>query len=108
MGACAVIAASAYYQLKKYKKGHDLLEQTCRIIEIKEREQYRVKLFMDLLGQKEKTLVFCATQEHALAVRLRVAGIAPDTARRLGEDLANLALDGYEGGERVADSASRH
>ena len=40
-----------------------------RIIEIKEREQYRVKLFMGMIDQKEKTLVFCATQDHALAVR---------------------------------------
>jgi type I restriction enzyme R subunit len=40
-----------------------------RIIEIKEREAYRVKLFMDMIDQREKTLVFCATQLHALAVR---------------------------------------
>lgn len=40
-----------------------------RVIEIKEREAYRVKLVMDLINQKEKTLVFCATQLHALAVR---------------------------------------
>jgi type I restriction enzyme R subunit len=40
-----------------------------RIIEIKEREAHRVKLFMSLINQQEKTLVFCATQEHALAVR---------------------------------------
>jgi hypothetical protein len=40
-----------------------------KIIEIKEREAHRVKLFMELIGQKEKTLVFCATQDHALAVR---------------------------------------
>lgn len=40
-----------------------------RIIEIKEREQKRVKLFMDSINQNEKTIVFCATQEHAAAVR---------------------------------------
>ena len=40
-----------------------------RIIEIKERERYRVQLFMELINQNEKTLVFCATQDHALAVR---------------------------------------
>jgi type I restriction enzyme R subunit len=40
-----------------------------RIIEIKEREEYRVKLFMDLINQNQKTLVFCATQIHAAAVR---------------------------------------
>ena len=40
-----------------------------RVIVIREREAYRVKLFMDLINQNEKTLVFCANQEHALAVR---------------------------------------
>ncbi|TDY02428.1 EcoAI/FtnUII family type I restriction enzme subunit R [Thiohalophilus thiocyanatoxydans] len=40
-----------------------------RVIEIREREQYRVKLFMESIDPREKTLVFCATQEHALAVR---------------------------------------
>jgi type I restriction enzyme, R subunit len=38
-------------------------------IEIREREAYRVKLFMDMIDQREKTLVFCATQDHALLVR---------------------------------------
>jgi type I restriction enzyme, R subunit len=40
-----------------------------KIIEIKEREAHRVKLFMEMIDQREKTLVFCATQLHALAVR---------------------------------------
>ena len=40
-----------------------------RVIEIREREAYRVKLFMDQVDQREKTLIFCATQDHALAVR---------------------------------------
>jgi type I restriction enzyme, R subunit len=40
-----------------------------KIIEIKEREAHRVKLFMDEINQSEKTIVFCATQLHALAVR---------------------------------------
>lgn len=40
-----------------------------KVIEIREREQYRVNVFMNMINQKEKTLVFCATQEHALAVR---------------------------------------
>jgi type I restriction enzyme R subunit len=40
-----------------------------RIIEIREREAARVKIFMELISQNEKTLVFCATQDHALAVR---------------------------------------
>ena len=40
-----------------------------KIIEIREREKLRVKLFMEQINQSEKTLVFCATQNHALAVR---------------------------------------
>jgi type I restriction enzyme, R subunit len=40
-----------------------------RIIEIKEREAIRVKIFMDESNQKEKAIVFCATQDHASAVR---------------------------------------
>jgi len=40
-----------------------------KIIEIKEREAYRVKIFMEMINQKQKTLVFCATQDHAAAVR---------------------------------------
>ncbi len=40
-----------------------------KIIEIKEREKNRVKIFMEQIDQSEKTLVFCATQDHALAVR---------------------------------------
>ncbi|KAF0205317.1 MAG: type I restriction enzyme R [Gallionellaceae bacterium] len=40
-----------------------------RIIEIEAREKYRVQLFMDAINQREKTLVFCANQTHALAVR---------------------------------------
>ncbi len=40
-----------------------------RIIEIKEREVFRVKEFLKLIDQNQKTLVFCATQIHALAIR---------------------------------------
>jgi len=40
-----------------------------RIIEIKEREKKRVEIFMGMIDQREKTLVFCANQTHALAIR---------------------------------------
>lgn len=40
-----------------------------RIIEIKEREAKRVEIFMREIDQREKTIVFCATQTHALVVR---------------------------------------
>ena len=40
-----------------------------RIIEIKEREAKRVQIYMNDANQKEKAIIFCATQEHAAAVR---------------------------------------
>ena len=38
-------------------------------IEIQERERKRVQIFLGDTNPREKTLVFCATQEHALVVR---------------------------------------
>jgi type I restriction enzyme R subunit len=49
---------------KRYKE-----PQFNRSIEIEQRERYRVKLFMEQIDQREKTLVFCATQGHAALVR---------------------------------------
>jgi type I restriction enzyme R subunit len=40
-----------------------------KIIEIKAREAKRVQLFMDEANQNEKAIIFCATQEHAAAIR---------------------------------------
>jgi len=40
-----------------------------KIIEIKAREAKRVQIFMDEANQKEKAIIFCATQDHAAAVR---------------------------------------
>ena len=40
-----------------------------RTIEIRDREAYRVRVFMSQIHPSEKTLVFCATQEHAFIVR---------------------------------------
>lgn len=49
---------------KKYKE-----TDFNRTIEITEREKYRVKVFMDEIKSNEKTLVFCASQRHALLIR---------------------------------------
>jgi type I restriction enzyme R subunit len=49
---------------KRYEEG-----DFNKIIEIKEREKKRVEIFMGQINQNEKTLVFCANQAHALAVR---------------------------------------
>lgn len=40
-----------------------------KIIEIKAREAERVKIYMDEADQKEKAIIFCASQDHALAIR---------------------------------------
>jgi type I restriction enzyme R subunit len=40
-----------------------------KIIVIKEREAKRVRVVLDEINQSEKTIIFCATQDHALAVR---------------------------------------
>lgn len=40
-----------------------------RIIEIREREKKRVEIFMGQIDPREKTLVFCANQTHALVIR---------------------------------------
>jgi len=40
-----------------------------KVIQIKEREAKRVQLLLDNINQNEKTIVFCANQDHALAVR---------------------------------------
>ncbi|MBC8458018.1 MAG: DEAD/DEAH box helicase family protein, partial [Deltaproteobacteria bacterium] len=40
-----------------------------RIIEIKAREKKRVEIVLAEINQKEKTIIFCATQDHALAIR---------------------------------------
>jgi len=72
-----------------------------KIIEIKEREAHRVKLFMELIDQKEKTLVFCATQDHALAVRDLInqmkTGTDPDYCQRV------TANDGELGNQHLRD-----
>ncbi len=44
-------------------------EEMNRIIEIKQREEYLVTVFMNEINQNEKTLVFCATQTHASMIR---------------------------------------
>lgn len=40
-----------------------------KIIEITAREAKRIKIYMDEANQNEKAIIFCATQDHAAAVR---------------------------------------
>ena len=55
-----------------------------KIIEIKAREAKRVQIYMDDANQKEKAIIFCATQDHAAAVRDLVAS-ARSAAYKVGE-----------------------
>ena len=72
-----------------------------RVIVIREREAHRIKLFMDLIDQREKTLVFCATQEHALMVRDLInqtkTSTDPDYCVRVTAD------DGARGDQHLRD-----
>ncbi len=72
-----------------------------RIIEIKEREKKRVEIFMSQIDQREKTLVFCANQAHALAVRDLVnqmkTGADPNYCQRV------TANDGKLGEQHLRD-----
>jgi type I restriction enzyme R subunit len=49
---------------KEYTK-----EDQNKIIEIEGIERYRVNIFMDMINQNQKTLVFCESQNHAAAIR---------------------------------------
>ncbi|MEA3290939.1 MAG: DEAD/DEAH box helicase family protein, partial [Pseudomonadota bacterium] len=66
-----------------------------RIIEIKAREKKRVGIFMQDIDQNQKTLVFCATQDHALAVRDLVSQIK--TSKDPNYCIRVTANDGQEG-----------
>jgi type I restriction enzyme R subunit len=72
-----------------------------KIIEIREREAHRVKVFMEQIDRNEKTLVFCATQDHALAVRDLVnqmkTGTDPNYCQRV------TANDGELGEQHLRD-----
>lgn len=55
-----------------------------KIIEIKAREAKRVEIYMGLATTTEKAIIFCATQDHAAAVRDLVAS-ARSAAYKVGE-----------------------
>ena len=72
-----------------------------KIIEIKEREAKRVQLLLSEIDQNEKTIVFCATQNHAAAIRdlinQRKKSTAPDYCARV------TANDGALGDQYLRD-----
>lgn len=68
-----------------------------RIIEIKEREQHRVKQFLDEVNMNEKAIVFCATQDHAAAVRDLINEMTPGTDK---DYCVRVTADDGEAGEK--------
>lgn len=65
-------------------------EEQNRVIELMDVEAYRVRTFMNMIDQSQKTIVFCATQVHALAVRNLINQMAtsrnPDYCHRVTAD----------------------
>ena len=77
-----------------------------RIIEIEQREQYRVKLLMEMLGeagQREKALVFCHTQAHAAATRNLINQYKSPTITESSYCVRVTANDGAIGDQYLRD-----
>lgn len=72
-----------------------------KIIEIKEREKARVQILLDEIDQREKTLVFCATQEHALAIRDLINQLKDSTDPNYCQRVT--AADGALGDQHLRD-----
>ncbi len=79
-----------------------------KIIEIKEREKKRVEIFMALIDQRQKTLVFCANQAHALVIRDLInqikSGTNPNYCQRVTANdgaLGELYLRDFQDNEKT-------
>ncbi|MCP9816378.1 DEAD/DEAH box helicase family protein [Synechococcus sp. GreenBA-s] len=79
-----------------------------RIIEIERRERQRVEILLSQIDPRQKTLVFCATQEHALAIRDLInqlkPGSDPNYCHRVTADdgeLGNTWLRAFQDNEKT-------
>lgn len=79
-----------------------------RVIELREVEEYRVQILMNLINQNQKTLVFCATQIHAAAIRDLINQLSdsdnPDYCHRVTADDGRLGeqhLKHFQDNERI-------
>ena len=79
-----------------------------RIIEIERRERQRVEILLSQINQREKTLVFCTTQEHALAIRDLInqlkSSTDPNYCHRVTADdgeLGNTWLRAFQDNEKT-------
>ena len=79
-----------------------------RIIEIERRERQRVEILLSQIDPRHKTLVFCATQEHALAIRDLINQLKgnkdPNYCQRVTADdgeLGNTWLRAFQDNEKT-------
>ena len=79
-----------------------------RIIEIERRERQRVEILLSQIDPRQKTLVFCATQEHALAIRDLINQLKgnkdPNYCQRVTADdgeLGNTWLRAFQDNEKT-------
>lgn len=67
-------------------------------IQIKERDEHRVKEFLSKIDPDEKTIIFCATQKHAMIVRDM---INKHKVRPASNYCERVTADDGEGGEAI-------
>ena len=79
-----------------------------KIIEIERRERQRVEILLSQIDPRHKTLVFCATQEHALAIRDLINQLKsnkdPNYCQRVTADdgeLGNTWLRAFQDNEKT-------
>jgi len=79
-----------------------------RKIEIQEREKQRVQILLSQIDQRQKTLVFCSTQIHALAIRDLInqlkSSTNPNYCQRVTADdgeLGNTHLKNFQDNEKT-------
>ena len=77
------------------------IEEQNKVIELMDIEAYRVRTFMNMIDQTQKTLVFCATQIHALAVRNLINQMS--TSRNPNYCHRVTADDGARGEQHLKD-----
>jgi len=77
------------------------IEDQNKVIEIMGIERYRVETFMSKINQTEKTIVFCASQVHALAIRDLINQTVRDKNSNYCERVT--ADDGKLGEQHLAD-----
>jgi len=71
-----------------------------KIIEIKEREAKRVQIYMEEANQNEKAIVFCATQDHAAAIRDLINQASTSSASKNPEYCVRVTANDGELGDQ--------